>query len=328
MTFKVGPLSAGPGEKVHGYIKVAEMPLGNVELPVTILNGKEGDKVLFVMAGIHPAEYPGIRATQIIAQDIDPSQVKGVIVILHCANPQGYNAKTAFVNPVDNLNFNRIFPGTPSFESFYGPCSISHHITYFIHEEMLKKATHFIDLHAGDLPEILPFYVGGASTGDEELDKVNHQMLRYTLAHYIEKWPRSTNTSTTGAASILGIPNVFVEAGSAGQTTLVDIKRCVDAVVNIAKYLEMITGTPVEPVNQREFSDVTVGIKARRGGFFTSHVGPGDEIAEGQLLGTITNSFGEILDEIKSPIDGLVQIIDYPAAKHTGDPLYSLKGLK
>ena len=46
-----------------------------------------------------------------LAGEINPTQLEGTLVILHCANVPMFNAKTAFVNPIDDLNFNRIFPG-------------------------------------------------------------------------------------------------------------------------------------------------------------------------------------------------------------------------
>jgi predicted deacylase len=57
-------------------------------------------------------------------------------------------------------------------------------------------------------------------------------------------------------------------------------------------------------------------------------VAPGEFVNKDKVLGIITDVFGNLLEEIKSPIDAVVQIIHYPAAKHTGDPLYSLQGLK
>ncbi len=142
---------------------------------------------------------------------------------------------------MDNLNFNRIFPGKPTFEGFYGPGTISHHISSLIHSELMTKATHLMDLHSGDLPELLTFYSGGASTGDSEKDFENPEMLRYTLSDFIVMWPKGTSLSTTGAASRLGIPNIIVEAGGAGRTSLDDIQRHYTAVVNVARYLGMIS---------------------------------------------------------------------------------------
>ena len=328
MSFKVGPINAERGEKVHGYLDAAEMPLGKVSLPVTVINGREPGKALLVMAGIHATEYPGMRAAQRLAQEIEPGEVTGTILILHCANPQMFNAYSAFVNPVDSINFNRIFPGKPTFEGFYGAGTVSHHITNRIYTELMTKATHFMDLHAGDLPELLPFYASGSAPGDPVKDEENLQMLRYTLADFIGLGSRSESLSTTGAASRAGIPNVIVEAGGAGLMDPADVERHYKAVTNVARYLGILPGDPEEPVGQRQFSSDYAGVRARRGGFFESHVTAGEYVEAGQHIGTITDIFGKTLEKVASPITGIVQIIHFPAAKHTGDPLYSLRGVQ
>jgi hypothetical protein len=50
-------------------------------------------------------------------------------------------------------------------------------------------------------------------------------------------------------------------------------------------------------------------------------------VKKDQKIGEITDLFGNVLEEIKSPIDGVVTIINFLSAKHTGDPLFSIKGL-
>ena len=62
-----------------------------------------------------------------------------------------FNAKTAFVNPIDDININRIFPGQRVSPLYYGPGTVSHHMVNFIYENIMKRATHFVDLHGCDL---------------------------------------------------------------------------------------------------------------------------------------------------------------------------------
>lgn len=90
------------------------------------------------------------------------------------------------------------------------------------------------------------------------------------------------------------------------------------------KYLEMLEGEPTEPNNQRRLTGLAVGIRAKRGGFFTYMVNAGDVVEEGQLIGRITNPFGEVLEDIKAPMGGVVNIINFLSAKNTGDPLFSI----
>ena len=117
---------------------------------MTIINGVRSGPRLLIEAGIHGTEYPGIKAAQIIARDITPSELAGMLMIIHCANVPMFNAKTAFVNPIDDININRIFPGQPVSPIYYGPGTISHHMANFIYENIMKRATHFVDLHGGE----------------------------------------------------------------------------------------------------------------------------------------------------------------------------------
>lgn len=322
--FKIGTIEANEGKKTTGYIKVAELPIGEVVVPLTIINGTQNGPKLLVEAGIHGTEYPGIKAAQVLAQEIKPSQLKGTLIILHCANVPMYNAKTAFVNPIDDINFNRIFPGQPTFTGFYGPGSISHHITDYIYENIMKKATYFIDLHGGDLPELCPCFAVSTKTGDENKDKDTEAMLKYSLADFVTLRPPNQALTTTGAASRAQIPNMLIESGGGGLLSVENTGRHVNAVINVMKYLKMLEGKPTEPKTQRRLTELAVGIRAKRGGFFTYMVNAGDVVKEGQLIGQITNPFGEVLEDIKAPMRGAVNIINFLSAKNTGDPLFSI----
>lgn len=85
----------------------------------------------------------------------------------------------------------------------------------------------------------------------------------------------------------------------------------------------MYEGKPVEPKNQRHLGS-SAGVRAKRGGFFIPPVKPGEIVNKGHIIGKITNIFGETIEEITSPIDGCVLIINFLAAKNTGDPLFSI----
>jgi len=326
MSFKIGTIEA-KNEKKTGYLKVAELPIGNIEVPLTLINGESSGPTLFVQAGIHGTEYPGLKAAQILSRETNPSEISGNLVIVQCANVPMHNTKTAFANPIDGINFNRIFPGQPSFTGFYGPGSVSHHITNFIYENIMKKATHFIDLHGGDLPEFCPYFASSSRTGDDEKDVDTEALLKYSLADFIGLRPPSQSLSTTGAASRAQIPNTLIESGGGGLLLQEQVDRHVNGVRNIMKYLGMLEGKPIERTDQQRMGNKSAGIRAKRGGFFTHLVNAGDIVKENELIGTITNPFGEVLEKIFSPISGVVIIIGFLPPKNTGDPLFSIAEL-
>lgn len=296
-------------------------------LPVTIINGSQEGPTLFVSAGIHGTEYPGIKAAQIIASKHKPEKIQGTLLVLHCANVPMFNSKTAFVNPIDGLNFNRIFPGDPKSTGFYGPGSISHHITNYIYRNLMLKATHYLDLHGGDLTEFCPFFSISFKSGDGTIDEVTENMLKYTLAEYVELRPKSQSLTTISTASRNNIPNTLIESGGAGLLTKQFVERHVTGVENIMKYIGLLEGAPKEPTKQTKLDGTRSGIRAQRGGFFTSYVEAGEEVSKGQKIGEITNAFGEEVQSITATMTGIITIINFPSAKNVGDPLFDIAGI-
>jgi predicted deacylase len=55
----------------------------------------------------------------------------------------------------------------------------------------------------------------------------------------------------------------------------------------------------------------------RKGGFFTSLVAVKDDVKADQVVGVVKNFFGEVVEEVKSPIDGVV-LSTYAEAPHIG----------
>jgi len=323
LSITVGEIRAAKGEKKVGYLAAAELPTGRVELPVTVVNGAKLGPTLLITAGVHGCEYPGMRAAQIIAGETRPSELGGALVIVHNVNVPGFWQQVAFYNPFDGLNINRIWPGNLEPGSFYGPGTISHHIANTVHQMAQKKATHYMDMHGGDLPEDIPHFSASVMTGDEKVDEVSRCMLKYTLAEYIREGEPSPGHTTTTAAKD-GIPNVLHEAGRAGLLEKDAVAKHVAAIRNMMKYLKMIEGKPQEPLRQIKIGSKSVGIRAKRGGFFESLVEPGEIVSESQIIGRMYNAFGDILEEVKASMSGVVLIVNFRAAKCVGDPLFSI----
>ena len=153
-------------------------------------------------------------------------------------------------------------------------------------------------------------------------------MLRYSLADFVTLRALNQAMTTTGATSRAKIPNMLIESGGGGILTPESTSRHVNAVMNVIKYLKMLKGTPIEPSNQTQLGERAVGVRATRGGFFTYLVNAGDVVEEGQQIGQITDPFGVVIEDIKAPMGGAVNIINFLSAKNTGDPLFSICELR
>lgn len=62
----------------------------NYQMPATLIKGKYPEKTVVITAGLHSGEYPGIPATIHVAKTIDPHQVHGTILFIHCVNTSSF----------------------------------------------------------------------------------------------------------------------------------------------------------------------------------------------------------------------------------------------
>ena len=111
-----GGITVASGEKVSQYVTVTGT---DYKFPITIINGKEDGKIILASAGIHGCEYPGIQAMVELSKEIDPADVSGVVILMHCINISGFEERQTYVVPDDpeRKNLNRLFPG----EAIFGP---------------------------------------------------------------------------------------------------------------------------------------------------------------------------------------------------------------
>ena len=50
---------------------------------------KDG-KIILITSGIHGGEYPGIQTAIELAQELNPAEVQGALIILHPVNTQAF----------------------------------------------------------------------------------------------------------------------------------------------------------------------------------------------------------------------------------------------
>ena len=80
---------------------------------------------------------------QKLAPLINPSELRGTLVIVHIANMPAFSGRTIYMGPNDLKNLNRSFPGNIN-------GTITHRIAYVIRNEVMMRADYLVDIHAGD----------------------------------------------------------------------------------------------------------------------------------------------------------------------------------
>src|SRR5205814_1893929 len=167
-----GPIGfAASGERRSGYFTFAADPgLAKYSWPFFSITGRRDGPLFLITAGIHAAEYTGIDAAIRLGNLLDPAQVRGHVVIIPLLNRPGFYERSIYVNPEDNDNMNRVFPGSPD-------GTWSERFAYHLLNEVIADVDYAIDLHAGDMIEDLVPFVGQRVTGNAEVDGKARRML-------------------------------------------------------------------------------------------------------------------------------------------------------
>ena len=132
-TLRVGDVSASRGSKATGVIRIPDGVDKGVDIPVSVIHGKDPGKVLALVAGTHGYEYTSILALQRLLPQLDPSRMKGSVILVHMANPETFYSRRIYTSS-DGKNLNRVYPGKKD-------GTISERIAEAITREVIDQAT-------------------------------------------------------------------------------------------------------------------------------------------------------------------------------------------
>ena len=322
-TLKVGEVVVNPGEKKSGFIKVPAGADGpEVQIPITMISGKNSGPVLALISGIHGYEYPPILALQRLINQIDPVSIRGTIIIVHIANVPSFLKRTIYYNPYDWKNQNRVFPGEIN-------GSMTERIAYHITNEVLEKCDYLLDLHCGDGNEDLMTYLYYTETGKPELDRKTRELalnFGFKVIIHVKIDPKTQPAlMCANAALYMEKPALTVECGRLGRTDEEDIVTLINGCLNTLKYLNMLEGKPqliFEPIWVKK----TTYIRSEHEGIFYALSYRGHYVKKGELLGYLTDFFGNIIQKALAPHDGIIMYIVATPPMSKGEPMVKIGG--
>jgi predicted deacylase len=315
----VGSATARAGEKVSGFIDVPGNELEATRIPVTIVAGNADGPVLALIAGIHGSEPSPIVALQRLRTELDPSTLIGTVILVLIANVPSFTHRTIYRGPWDQQNLNRVFPGNPN-------GTASERIAYAITTQVIDQCQCLIDMHSGDGNESLrPYSYWNALGLDEGVDtRARELALAFGLDHIVidRGRPRDAGASVfcSNTAHVRGKPAVTTEAGAVGVPTDDMVELNVRGAMRVMRHLHMIPGT-VETMESPVWIEPSEVLTSPETGLWYPAVAADQHVAEGALLGTLTDYFGETIAEVRSPLAGVVLYIVVSPAMGKGEPV-------
>lgn len=257
---------------------------------LTALRGVAPGPTLCVTAGVHGDELNGIAIARRLADETDPRETAGTLLVVPIVNAHGFRNGSRYLP--DRRDLNRFFPGRPS-------GSAASRIAYQFFEQVMRRCDALVDLHTGslnraNLPQIRT-----------DLSEVDNLRLAwgFPIEHVIHGVPQPGTLRR--AANDAGIAAVLYEAGEPGRIDQEEIERGVAAIHAVLGSLGMAQSAAVTPASQRLYGR-TQWVRSDASGIYVPFVSLGDAVAAGARLGEVTDPFSSESTEIRAPIAGRV----------------------
>jgi predicted deacylase len=291
--FDIGGISVKPGTRRELGLLITRLVTGaEVTLPLVVFHGRQEGPTTWINAAIHGDEVCGVEIIRRVLADFHPRQIRGTLIAVPIVNVHGFMTRDRYLP--DRRDLNRAFPGSPR-------GSLASQIAHLMMTEVVARCEVGIDLHTGsdhraNLPHVR------ADLDDPETRKLAEVFGASVMVH-----AQLRDGSLRQAASDVGARVLVMEGGEAWRWDPMSIASGVSGVRRVLAHIGMIdpdlTMTAgLTPLESRK----TSWARARRSGILQVYAPLGAQVATGDLLGEIFDSFGNRLGGVRAQLDGVL----------------------
>lgn len=317
-------LSTMPFSARHDLkIPLSDRQGNHVSLPVTLIKGKKDGPVFTVIAGIHGYEYPPIIAVQEFLKDIDISRLEGSLVIVPVANMPAFERRSVFFNPQDVKNLNNVFPGSAD-------GSITEKIAHYFTTEIIPLSDVFLDIHAGDANEdLLPFIC--YYDAQEYAAQTQHAAKLCEISSFetIVSYPYHLRKDQPAVYAFKqavqdGKTALSIESGRLGSVEGEAVKLIKESIFRMLATMKMYPEQDPKATETITKFNRQAYVKATESGIFYSPLKAGDAVSENQVIGYVTDEFGNMKGKITAPASGTVLYKIGTPPVNTGETVFCI----
>jgi len=302
----IGDQPIEPGSFKEINISIARLPSRTqIQTPIYVYRAKEDGPVLALTAGMHGDEINGM---EIVRRMIDQGLHKvsrGTTVCMPIINVYGFLNYSREVP--DGKDVNRSFPGSKT-------GSLASRVAYHLTQEIIPVIDVGIDFHTG----------GAMRTNFPQVRCMMQVPRNVELAQAfhapftIDSPFRPHSLRQTAAKKKKNI--IVFEGGESLRMDEFAIQEGINGTLRLMKHLGMIDDAP-RPTHDNKIVWSSAWIRARTAGLFHPRIEAGQLIHKNQMVGEITDPFGEYREEVKSSVTGYVVGLNNNPVVNAGDAL-------
>ena len=297
---RIGTIEAQAGEKQYGRFKTGEthgrFP---VEIPLHLVVGAEEGPMLVVQAGTSGLEIEPALVLPHIVKELDPSQIKGTLVLVPLMNTSGFEF-TQINSAWDDKHLNRLGRGNEN-------GSVSEQMIHHYYESVISQADALLDIRTGSqwgYHRFASVYAAGNVNSSKAM-AVTLDLPQVVLGH-----PDDNSMAQEAAKDGKTVVSAYIGGGPGLRDYRdEDLGRVRRAVLNAMRHLGMLDseieteGDSVAVIQGHTYLTPT----GERGFTFMDKSKRGTHVKAGEELGYIRHPFsGEVLERITAPRAGIV----------------------
>ncbi|MBO6541852.1 MAG: succinylglutamate desuccinylase/aspartoacylase family protein [Alphaproteobacteria bacterium] len=291
--FEIAGHHLAPGER-----RTVNLPISVLSdhtpatLSVHVVHGRKPGPTMFVSAAVHGDEIIGVEIVRRILRTTQLDRLRGTLLAIPIVNSYGFMNHSRYLP--DRRDLNRSFPGSQT-------GSLAARLAALFMQEIVKRADYGIDLHSAaihrtNLPQIR---VSPSKQETMELAECFGAPLVMTS--------KVRDGSLRAAAQDAGIDVLLYEAGEGLRFDEFAVRAGVKGVLRVMHKVGMlsekgISRSKVKPL----LSDSSYWVRAPAGGLLRTFKTVGEQVVAGEMLGMISDPFGEAEAEITARQPGVI----------------------
>lgn len=304
----------------HGFLKLPysrdDSAWGAVMIPLTVVRNGGGPTALLT-GGNHGDEYEGPVALSKLAQQLQPGQVRGRVIIVPFMNTPAFHAGTR-TSPIDRGNLNRSFPGRAD-------GSVTEKIADYFRRTLLPLADIVLDIHSGGRTlDFLPFAACHVLPDKAQQARCEAAMLAFAAPYSMRMLELDAQAMYDTAAEEQGKVFVTTELGGGGTSTAKSVALAERGVRNLLIHAGILAGEREQgETTLLDMPDGNCFIASEHDGLLEMCRDLGETVSQGEVIARIHDirRTGSAPVEYRARRTGLLAARHFPGLVQCGDTL-------
>lgn len=309
--FEIGGFSVPAGTRATLDLPVSVMSDHTpVSMSVHVVHGRRPGPVLFVSAAIHGDEVIGVEIARRLLRAPQLDKIAGTLLVVPIVNAFGFMTQSRYLP--DRRDLNRSFPGSEG-------GSLAGRLAHIFMTEIVERSDLGIDLHSAaihrtNLPQI-------------RVSPASDVTIKYADAFGapVVMVSKLRDGSLRKSAQERGVDVLLFEGGEGLRFDELPARAGVAGILRVMHAMGMVAKRGIAAVREAPVhTRASSWVRAPAGGLLRTFKAAGEYVEAGDLLGRISDPFGEVRTDVLGETGGIIVGRTNLPVVNEGDALFHI----